>query len=442
MASIVRQCMCSVLLLFLNNCYGDDPQPQQIHLASTGDPTEMMVTWVTLTLTNYSIVEYNKGGFPLTLRATGAVTKFTDGGSQHRVLYMHRVKLTGLAYDQVYDYHCGGWDGWSALFSFKTFKSGVDWSPRLAVFGDLGSVNAKSLSYLQEETQMGHFDGILHVGDFAYNMDTTKGRLNDYIYFSLNSFQECTPSTFSSNLTVNFSNYRSRFSMPGNSEGIFYSWNIGPAHIISISTEVYFFLNYGLEQVVQQYNWLEKDLQEAASPKNRKLHPWIITMGHRPMYCSNSDGDDCTKHESVVRGGLTSKHLFPLEDLFYKYGVDLSIWAHEHSYERLFPIYKRQVSHNFFVLNIIINIKDDNAFLPHLLLVQSTGCQEDHDPFEKDYPPWTAYRSEDYGYTRMTIFNETHLFMDQVSVDKEGEVIDKVWIIKDSHGPEAWTAKQ
>ena len=23
-------------------------------------------------------------------------------------------------------------------------------------------------------------------------------------------------------------------------------------------------------------------------------------MGHRPMYCSNSDGDDCTKHESVV----------------------------------------------------------------------------------------------------------------------------------------------
>ncbi|CAH3199436.1 unnamed protein product, partial [Porites evermanni] len=98
----------------------------------------------------------------------------------------------------------------------------------------------------------------------------------------------------------NFSNYRSRFSMPGNSEGIFYSWNIGPAHIISISTEVYFFLNYGLEQVVQQYDWLEKDLQEAASPKNRKLHPWIITMGHRPMYCSNSDGDDCTKHESVV----------------------------------------------------------------------------------------------------------------------------------------------
>ncbi|KAM7443657.1 Acid phosphatase type 7 [Porites harrisoni] len=83
-----------------------------------------------------------------------------------------------------------------------------------------------------------------------------------------------------------------------------------------------------------------------------------------------------------------------------------------------------------------------NPCAPVHITTGSAGCQEDHDPFEKDYPPWTAYRSEDYGYTRMTIFNETHLFMDQVSVDKEGEVIDKVWIIKESHGPEAWTAKQ
>ena len=33
-----------------------------------------------------------------------------------------------------------------------------------------------------------------------------------------------------------------------------------------------------------------------------------------------------------------------LEDLFYKYGVDLQYYAHEHSYERLWPIYKSKVS--------------------------------------------------------------------------------------------------
>lgn len=33
---------------------------------------------------------------------------------------------------------------------------------------------------------------------------------------------------------------------------------------------------------------------------NRVKRPWIITMGHRLMYCSNDDGDDCAKNESVV----------------------------------------------------------------------------------------------------------------------------------------------
>ncbi len=40
-----------------------------------------------------------------------------------------------------------------------------------------------------------------------------------------------------------------------------YSWNIGPAHIIMFSTEVYFYLEYGLKPVREQYEWLVKDLQ-------------------------------------------------------------------------------------------------------------------------------------------------------------------------------------
>lgn len=51
----------------------------------------MMITWVTMAYTNYTIVEYNKAGFPLTLRKSGSITKFTDGGSAHLVRYIHRV---------------------------------------------------------------------------------------------------------------------------------------------------------------------------------------------------------------------------------------------------------------------------------------------------------------------------------------------------------------
>ncbi|KAJ8868601.1 hypothetical protein PR048_030139 [Dryococelus australis] len=41
----------------------------------------------------------------------------------------------------------------------------------------------------------------------------------------------------------------------------------------------------------------------------------------------------------------TVHYRFGLEDMMYKHGVDMMIWAHEHSYERLWPLY------NYVVLN-------------------------------------------------------------------------------------------
>ena len=46
----------------------------------------------------------------------------------------------------------------------------------------------------------------------------------------------------------------------GRDNNHFFSFNIGPAHIISFSTEFYYFIEYGIEQVINQYNWLEQDL--------------------------------------------------------------------------------------------------------------------------------------------------------------------------------------
>ncbi len=49
--------------------------------------------------------------------------------------------------------------------------------------------------------------------------------------------------------------------MPGAPDNLFYSYNIGPAHIISFNTEYYYFMGYGIKSLVLQYQWLKKDLE-------------------------------------------------------------------------------------------------------------------------------------------------------------------------------------
>ena len=47
------------------------------------------------------------------------------------------------------------------------------------------------------------------------------------------------------------------------------------------------------------------------------------------------------------------------------------------------------------------------------------GCQERHDPFKNQtIEAWSAFRSLDYGYSRMQVINSTHLYWEQVSDDQ------------------------
>lgn len=89
--------------------------------------------------------------------------------------------------------------------------------------------------------------------------------------------------------------------LTGQMNNMFYSFKIGPANIICFSSEFYYFSELGLNGIDIQYKWLERQLKEANKPINRKKYPWIITLAHRPMYCSAVDRDDCTQNESIVR---------------------------------------------------------------------------------------------------------------------------------------------
>ena len=44
-----------------------------------------------------------------------------------------------------------------------------------------------------------------------------------------------------------------------------------------------------------------------------------------------------------IRVGVPFLHIYSPEKLLYKYGVDLHFQAHEHSYERMWPVYNMTV---------------------------------------------------------------------------------------------------
>ncbi|CAF0889652.1 unnamed protein product [Brachionus calyciflorus] len=410
-------------------------QPEQVHLAYGARPDQMIVTWVTLSAVNESVVEFGNG--KINQRVNGTSKIFTDGGLQRRKMEIHKVLLENLIPGETYKYHCGSKFGWSDIYFFTAMPEGTNWSPRLAIFGDMGNENAQSIPRLQEETMLGFYDAVLHVGDFAYDMSTDNARVGDAFMNQIQPIAAYVPymtSPGNHEWQYNFSNYVNRFSMPnsngkdfGGDNNHFFSINIGPIHLISISTEFYYFVFYGFKQLSNQYKWLEEDLRVANLPENRAKRPWIITMGHRPMYCTNNNTDDCTKVDDTVRVGLPYIKKYGLEDLFYKYGVDIELWAHEHSYERLWPIY------NFTVYNGSTEFPYTNPGAPIHIVTGSAGCKENHDDFGslRDY---CAFRANDYGYTRMQAFNNTHLYFEQVSDEQDGKVIDNFWVIKDKHG--------
>ncbi len=54
------------------------------------------------------------------------------------------------------------------------------------------------------------------------------------------------------------------------------SFNVGPAHIIGFSSEFYYYTEYGFDQIVNQYQWLEQDL--IVTKRKKKIQYMIFFL--------------------------------------------------------------------------------------------------------------------------------------------------------------------
>lgn len=402
-------------------------QPRHIHISLGVNSSSFLVTWSTINQTQESIVLIGKEKF--TDQFIGSSKEFVDGGDLHSTQFIHTVLVNNVEPNSFLIYSVGSGEGWSPEYRLKTPQIGSTWSPTIALFGDMGNENAVSLPYLQKGALENRFDMAIHVGDFAYDMYEDNGLRGDVFMEQIESIASLIPyMTCPGNheYHYNFSNYKARFKMPGDDGQMFYTFTFGPVRFFSVSTEYYYYyLEDGM--VNTQYVWLKTQLQKANSPEERSKYPWIVVFGHRPMYCTNTDHDDCTRHETKTRVGFPPLFNLGMEDLLYDHGVDLAVWAHEHNYERLLPIYNRQM------------MPGDNPAEPYTnpgatvhITSGSAGCREKHDGFIPNPPAWSDFRSLDYGYTILKVVNTTHLHIEQMSVDKN-KIIDQFWLIKHHH---------
>lgn len=442
-------------------------KPEQLHLSLGSNGKELFVTWSTKAPTNcdlkYNDVDkhcftYDKI-FPIMecpeppIRS-GSVRFDLDtkeyrapkrnvSQSLSRTLYTYRASMTNLNF-KPYLYYVECYDPTDSELKYKSEVYQIEMKDydnpdrelSIAFYGDLGLVNAQSVPRLIKDVDEGRYDFIIHNGDFAYDLNTNNGRYGDEFMREIEPIAARVPyqtSVGNHEIAQNFSHYDHRFTMiqsggisrQGERNNFFYSFNAGPVHFIGFSTEFYYFVDYvGIEPMINQYKWLVDDLKHASTPAEREKRPWIVVFGHRPMYCSSRDRDDCTKETNILRKGLPLVG-YGLEELFYRYGVDVELYSHEHQYERFLPIYDSTVmngtnpDHPYY-----------NPRAPVHLISGSAGCEERLDPFEGKSANGSVVQVADYGFTRIYA-NKSAIRFEQISDDQRGTIVDAFTIEKD-----------
>eukprot|EP01038_Epipyxis_sp_PR26KG_P011236 gene11236-15077_t len=437
-------------------------QPTQVHIALAGQGQEsisntMAVSWNTIKNTASSVVKYGL--------TTGQYTESSTGTSRaYYETFNHHVVLNELSPNTKYYYVVGDeTGGFSKEYSFVSapLSSALRGNFSFFVFGDLGVTNGDpstqyinnnkdSVNLIWHAGDVGYADdSFLHLGcavQFCYE-DTFDTYLNNvepwasekpYMVAVGNHEADChDPACLLDkdrrNKLSNFTAYNDRFRMPSpESKGtlnMHYSFNYGNVHFITIDTETGFpgapeETRYVLPcgGFAEQLNWLEQDLIKANS--ERSIRPWIFASGHRPFY----NGDS-------INTGLQGA----MEELFYKYGVDVYFAGHEHSYERDYPTYQGVPEKTY----------NDPSATTHLLIggagndeMKNIQLDRFRDPspiadlYKKVFLPqdgsWTVVTDKDnhVGIGKITIVDDSKLEFQYIRTTT-GEVFDSVTLVRD-----------
>ncbi|HEB73307.1 MAG TPA: metallophosphoesterase family protein [Nitrospirae bacterium] len=273
----------------------------------------------------------------------------------------HEIKITGLYPDTKYYYTAGSIDAQLAgddedSFFFVAPAQNMSTAARIWVIGDPGTgsptqISVRDAFYAYSKSRAA--DMILSLGDNAY-WGGSDIEFQEKFFDVYKSIMKNTPlwSAFSnhdgisSDSTTQSGPYYDSFSFPAKGEAggvasgteAYYSFNFGDIHFISLDS-----YDSSRQTDGDMLLWLEEDLADTEQK-------WILAFWHHPPYSFGTHNSDNERELYEMRANVLP--------IIEKYGVDLVLTGHSHTYERSMLIKGHYGPSNTFTSEMAIDSSD------------------------------------------------------------------------------------
>ncbi|CAG9310937.1 unnamed protein product [Blepharisma stoltei] len=360
--------------------------------------------------------------------------------------YIYKIILDSLPENIEISYEISCCKGENTFSKSSNFMShpGLSENVSILVLGDWSTSNIGDIendqhtlipkqhvlsAILKEATP---FTSIWHLGDIAYDLYSNYGSRGDEFLNDLEpliSKIPYMPVVGNHEISEIFKDFTNRFSVP-----LFYSLPIGKATIIAISSEFDYYLmkpeSFPYDHAIfnylkhQQMTWLNDTL----SSIDRNEFPWVIVMGHKPLYCSPNRWSTMIMKNCGIQAKVMRE---TFEEIFVKFKVDLYLSGHVHLYERVFPVSFGKMHKNY--------EKEEKVFINpdapiHIINGVAGNLENTKIVFNvTDHPKeWSALISESLGYGILKIVNSTHLHYKQFAFGntQNDEITEDLYSLK------------
>jgi Calcineurin-like phosphoesterase len=262
---------------------------------------------------------------------------------------------------------------------------------------------------------------VLGLGDFSYEhtADCWFG-----IIAPLDDKMKITIGNHDDETTALLNQYMSHFNLTKQ----FYSFNYQNVHFTVISTELIRNNSEGIEltrnesEANEQYEFVNADLASAASDPNID---WIVVYYHKEAYTSPYI---TSVKEEEIRTAL-NRLRDAYHPLFEKYDVDLVLQAHNHNYERSYPIKYNNANSS---VPIITDANTNNNYSNpegQIFVTVGTGGRGSYGFLAKE--PYMVTQYVGYGFLNIDVIDKGQTFnatfysndgsiKDQFSIKKNG----------------------